>query len=462
MRKIPLPRLKNKPHLAALLLIQSLPKGDLSETGQRELAAVLAFLHGKLEYDELGKLELAPLQQREALTITAILQISETLAPARRAGLTILSVEPSESGVWIILSGPAPSFDRKKTMLWRKIGYPEVDILDTTEAELRRLPFPQPLEKIGILPDDFLQEAGRKVMRYHFAQMLRHEAGTRLGEDIEALHDMRVATRRLRAAFEVFGDAFPRDVLRPHLKGLRATGRSLGAVRDLDVFMEKAQKYIKSLPAAKRSGLDPLLNHWNEERLQARFLMVEYLDSPEYARFKRDFNTFLNRPLPNPENMLDGEPLPTLVRQLAPSLVYERMASVRAFETHLQDAPIERLHMLRIEFKKLRYTVEYFREVLGKRSFQVIEDVKQLQDHLGDLNDAQVATLILSDFIAASDQRQHDVPIQERDNLEEVVNYMAARHAERHHLLVTFNEAWDQHFNNLGFRLNVAQSVSVL
>ena len=57
--------------------------------------------------------------------------------------------------------------------------------------------------------------------------------------------------------------------------------------------------------------------------------------------------------------------------------------------------------MLRIEFKKFRYTVEYFREVLGKRAFEVIEEVKPLQDHLGDMNDAQVASQILREFIAS-------------------------------------------------------------
>ncbi len=101
-------------------------------------------------------------------------------------------------------------------------------------------------------------------MTYHFAEMLRHEEGTRLGEDIEALHDMRVATRRLRAAFEVFGPAFDKQTLKVHLAGLRMTGRTLGAVRDMDVFMEKAQKYLQTLPEARQSGLDPLLEHWKE------------------------------------------------------------------------------------------------------------------------------------------------------------------------------------------------------
>jgi hypothetical protein len=64
------------------------------------------------------------------------------------------------------------------------------------------------LTEPGVLADDVLSEAGRKVLAYHFNQMLLHEEGTRLGVDIEELHDMRVATRRMRAAFEVFADAY--------------------------------------------------------------------------------------------------------------------------------------------------------------------------------------------------------------------------------------------------------------
>jgi CHAD domain-containing protein len=76
---------------------------------------------------------------------------------------------------------------------------------------------------------------------------------------------------------------------------------------------------------------------------------------------------------------------------LAPLLIYTRLASVRAFNAILPDASIEQLHGLRIEFKKLRYTIEFFREVLGEEARAVIDDLKALQDHLGDLNDAQGA-----------------------------------------------------------------------
>ena len=107
------------------------------------------------------------------------------------------------------------------------------------------LPAPNPSETPevngpGITRDDTMAEAARKTLRYHFHQMLDNEAETRLGEDIEALHDMRVATRRMRTAFRVFADFLDADATAPYRKSLKRVGRALGEVRDLDVFRGKA------------------------------------------------------------------------------------------------------------------------------------------------------------------------------------------------------------------------------
>jgi CHAD domain-containing protein len=306
-----------------------------------------------------------------------------------------------------------------------------------------------------------MAEAGRKVMLYHFAEMLRHEEATMLGEDIEALHDMRVATRRMRAAFEVFSEAFEPAILKPHLKGLRVTGRALGQVRDLDVFMEKAQHYLDAQPEADRSGLDPLLLAWGEQRENARTEMLTHLGGENYRIFKQEFNLFLQTPGVGARPISQDQPVPTIVRDVAPALIYTRLASVRAFDKILQTARIEQLHALRIEFKKLRYTVEFFREVLGEQSKAVIDDLKKLQDHLGDLNDAEVATLILREFLDNWDARQSERLLDERQNPEAIFAYLTARHAERYRLIVTFGELW-VYFNRDEFRRNLALAVSVL
>ena len=84
-----------------------------------------------------------------------------------------------------------------------------------------------------------MARAAQKTLAFHFARVGEHESGTLEGTDIEELHDMRVATRRMRAALRIFdGYLDPQDV-RPLLKGLRRTGRALGTVRDLDVAGER-------------------------------------------------------------------------------------------------------------------------------------------------------------------------------------------------------------------------------
>jgi CHAD domain-containing protein len=329
------------------------------------------------------------------------------------------------------------------------------------EVKSRDLPFPKNQKSPGLLADDTLAEAGRKTLLYHFAEMLKHEEGTRLGEDIEELHDMRVASRRMRAAFDLFEQAFDPKVIRRHLRGLKATGRALGAVRDMDVFIEKANYYMEELSPEQRSGLGMLVEAWQAQRETARAAMLAHLSSPEYATFKRKFNVFVQTPGKGIRLLSSECPVPPLARDAAPVLIYSRLAAVRAYDQLLESATLEQLHALRIEFKKLRYAVEFFREILGKEAKQVIGVLKTMQDHLGDLNDAQVATQLLSDFLGHMEFSHLDLPLSERRNPEPVVVYLAAKHAERHRLMRTFPDAWAQ-FNQPEFRQNLALAIAAL
>jgi len=327
--------------------------------------------------------------------------------------------------------------------------------LNTFLATAKRIKSP------GVMPGDPLAESGRKVMRYHFAQMLLHENGTRLGEDIEELHDMRVATRRMRAAMEVFKEAFAPKAIKPHLKGLRTTGRALGRVRDLDVFLEKANKYLSEQPPDFHPGLLPLLSAWEKQRELDRQEMLTYLDSERYQSFKEIFFDFLSTAGAGARAIHQDNPSPNLVKEIVPELVYARLGVVRAFDAILDNATIEQLHALRIEFKKLRYTVEFFREVLGETSKAVIDDIKKMQDHLGDLNDAQVATEILRDFLTQWDFHETTKPLQERVSPQPIMAYLSYQYEQRHHLMLTFRETW-AYFSRPEFRYNLALAISVL
>lgn len=301
----------------------------------------------------------------------------------------------------------------------------------------------------GLLPDDTMAEGARKTLWFHFQRMLAHEAGTRLGEDPEALHDMRVATRRMRAALPIFQDYLDMDVVRPYLKGLRRTGRLLGAVRDLDVFYEKTRSYLDTLPAERRSELDPLLEVWRAQRDQARAAMLAYLDSPRYARFVEQFGEFLSTPGAGalPTVAAGGEPLPHRLRHVVPVALYRRLAEVRAFDEWLTgtNVPLSRYHQLRIASKGLRYALEYFREILGPTAKSLIDAVKGLQDLLGDMNDAVVACNLLRDYLTWGTWGHRPDQNDFADSM--IVSpgaaaYLAYRQTELQGLLARFPEVW--------------------
>jgi CHAD domain-containing protein len=309
----------------------------------------------------------------------------------------------------------------------------------------------------GILADDLMAEAGRKVLAYHFARMLKHESGTRAGIDIEELHDMRVATRRMRSAFRVFAPYYKSRAVRPYVVGLRRTARVLGQVRDLDVLSQKARAYLEELGPDRAGDLDPLLAAWRDQREEARRAMVEVLDGSKYRDFVDAFGMFLESPGAGARRGDGIPPRPTLVCHVAPQLIYGRWANVQAFGPVLEGAHVSVLHALRIECKRLRYTLEFFCEVLSPRAKEVIEAVVKLQDHLGDLNDANVANGLLSDFLFAPRSNG------ERDRLiaPGVVAYLAHKQRELQALIGTFPEVW-RAFNRAELRHALADAVAVL
>jgi CHAD domain-containing protein len=299
--------------------------------------------------------------------------------------------------------------------------------------------------------------------------MLDHEAGTRKGKDIEELHDMRVATRRMRAAMQVYGEYLDRKQMGPYVKGLRRTGRALGAVRDLDVFHEKMQHYLDTLPAAQQDDLDPLLVAWRAQREVARRRMLDYLDSDRYVRFKTEFSAFLKKKDAGSLSTFggEGEPIPYRLLHVVPVAVHGRLAAVRAYDEWVTgpDVPLERLHQLRIACKALRYALEFFEEVLGPEAKELIDTVKKVQDHLGDLQDAVVACNLLRDFLTwgtwgRQGREQADWP-SEPVVAPGVATYMAARQKEIQHLVDSFPKVWSK-IRSGGFHSKLEAALSVL
>ena len=243
-------------------------------------------------------------------------------------------------------------------------------------------------------PSMSLGEVAFAVLRTQFAEMRDHEPGTRLGDDPEELHDMRVPTRRTRAAMKVFRDALPERAtwLREEL---RWVAHALGDVRDLDVQIERYQAWKEDADEQSSRLLDKILTITKKQRAEARKNMLEVLDSDRYERLESSFAEMLRRgPAAELEvAQTDGhESANQPVTAVAPDLISGRYRKWRKAAKRLDETSSpEAFHDVRKKGKRLRYTLEFVSEVYGKPVRKLVKPLKALQDDLGDHQDVVVA-----------------------------------------------------------------------
>jgi CHAD domain-containing protein len=329
------------------------------------------------------------------------------------------------------------------------VAMPDVEP-NGSDAETPRVALPK---SPGVAADDHLAEAGRKVLRFHLARMVAREAGTRTGTDAEELHGMRVATRRQRAAWRVFGDAFDAERTEKHRQRLKAVAADLGAVRDLDVLIEAAEAYRDRQPAAEAAAFEPLIAGWRTGRDAARIVLVKELDSEKYRRWVDGYVAFLQTE--GLGALAVGPVQPHRVRDTMPSRVWAAYEVVRAYEPVMRWADVTTLHDLRIAAKWLRYTLEFVREALGREAGPVIEKVVALQDHLGWLHDADVAAGLARAFLV-----EHAGRLSERESAA-IGRYLVDRERELARLRRTVGPAW-RGVSSLAFRRAMGRLVAGL
>lgn len=305
----------------------------------------------------------------------------------------------------------------------------------------------------GVLADDHVAEAGRKVLRFHLARMIAREAGTRSGEHIEDLHAMRVATRRQRAAWRVFGEAFRPARTKSHRSRLREVAARLGAVRDLDVLLEAADAYRANLAVGEQRALEPLLAAWRIHREDARNLLVRELDSDGYRRWLDDYAEFVRHDGLGARTVIPTEP--HRVRDTAASRILSAYEQVRAYEPVLRWADVETLHELRIHGKWLRYSLEFVREALGPDVDGLIARVTALQDHLGLLNDADVCAHLARDFLV-----EHAGSLSDLES-GAIARYLVSREKEVARLRRTVGRSW-RGVSGIAFRRGLGRALAIL
>jgi CHAD domain-containing protein len=258
---------------------------------------------------------------------------------------------------------------------------------------------PERFGSTSVDPEMTIGAVALAVLRRHFAALLAHEPGTRLGDDSEELHDMRVASRRLRAALSLFADVLPESVLQVR-EELRWVGETLGSVRDLDVQVEQLDEWLGAVPEADREALAELRSLLVRQRSAARAAMLEALDSRRYEAFAGRFGRVLRA---RPQRRADPGSAPA--RAVAPDLIERRFRSVRKAAGAIgPESPPADYHRLRIRGKRLRYALEFLGDLYPGHTQPLIRRLVALQDLLGEHQDAEVAIARLRGLVREGDE----------------------------------------------------------
>lgn len=228
-----------------------------------------------------------------------------------------------------------------------------------------------------------------RICREFHAEM----GAVKTGTDIDAVHRMRVASRRLRAGLSLFSPCFSKDAYRKISKGVRRITRDLGDARDLDVQMGYLQGLIVDHQSGEGKALDGcrmLLSRTREKRkaLQPKVIAdcMRLEEKGIVPLLEKEIAAWKKPESPSGEMPTRGFPLERSGRAIT-----RRVRKLLSYSPVVQDPEaVQAHHAMRIAAKRLRYLLEVYAPLYKKEFRPVLRRLKTLQEILGNLHDCDV------------------------------------------------------------------------
>lgn len=249
-----------------------------------------------------------------------------------------------------------------------------------------------------------VESVARDVLRDCFGQIAANMVVVADTDLMEGPHQLRVGLRRIRTAFSVFGDSLGKEAFTALSEQARMLGQTVGRLRDIDVLIDEVVGgSAKDLDEGARAALIGALE---DRRARVRAEVREALVRPENVKFLFDLGRMIEgRGWLAPSDYSQTARLAEPVGEIAPLLLDKRYRKVRKLGRHIRELDTERLHELRKELKKLRYTADIFDVIYpGKKVKAYVKALKLLQDRFGSLNDGAMAAEYLGDETAPGRQ----------------------------------------------------------
>lgn len=251
-------------------------------------------------------------------------------------------------------------------------------------------------------PDAPLAVAAAAIVESRAERMLSLRPALLNPNDVEAVHDMRVASRRLRSVLEMFEPCFDAKAHRRALRNVRALTHALGPRRDLDVQLQILEPLAAVASVVDRFGIDALIASRVELRTAAQEQMPQAIGLLEDPRFTSDLATLTRPPRAlrpvTPERLKQVDPAAPL-KMNAFVLIDKRAKRLQKIAAEaVETAATADLHEARIAAKRLRYAIHAVGFCFKDDLTDLHDHVRTIQNILGDLHDCDV----LSDAIDAT------------------------------------------------------------
>ena len=228
--------------------------------------------------------------------------------------------------------------------------------------------------------------------------------GVRQAADIECIHRMRVASRRLRSALTLFWDYLPSKKRETWQTQFRGITRALGAARDTDVQIEVLVKTEEKLPSpAFHPGIQRLLLRYRQRRAGLQADVLTALENISASGVLADLRLKLGAWVEQQDQVYLYSPT---LYHLAFNALSAHLDAFLAYEPYIERPEcIAELHAMRIAAKRLRYTLEALAPLYGEEVKPVMQTLRNAQEALGDIHDCDVWILYLPEFIEKERQR---------------------------------------------------------
>ena len=247
-------------------------------------------------------------------------------------------------------------------------------------------------------------EIARAICRQWLTAFLQSLAATHRGDDVEALHNMRVSARRLEAAIRLFREYLPAWAVESR-STLRTQMRALGNARDWDVQIEFCRGAMAQLGNAERADLEPLEASLAAGRARAQMRLRKTLQAPPSRQWLTHWVDYLSEsPAPSSDVSPRAVGFAPAGRFALAAIRQQYRRVRRAADRLTAESSAEDYHDVRSRVKRLRYVLEAFAPLSGESGANFLRRLVRVQDVLGEYQDAEVRARRL----AALARRRHD------------------------------------------------------